>query len=183
MTHPAQAALLLVDIVDSAALAQRLGDSEMAAFRTAHDRQARDLVRQWGGREIDKTDGFLLMFSHAADALGCALAYHRALSELDEPISARAGIHVGPVTLRENDSADVALGAKPLELDGLAKPIVARVMATALGGQTLLTQTATLLGSGFRVDSIGRQPKPEGTHERHVRQPREHRVGKRPCAL
>ena len=60
----------------------------------------------------------------------------------DPPLKARAGLHVGPVILRENTSSDVALGAKPLEVDGLAKPTAARVMSLAQGGQTLLTAEA-----------------------------------------
>ena len=141
--RPAQeAALLLVDIVDSAALAARLGDGAMAAVWVAHDRLARDLVRDWRGREIDKSDGFLLMFATAADALGCAIGYHRALRGLQVPVHARAGIHVGAVSLRENTGDDIARGAKPLEVDGLAKPFAARVMGLARAGQTLLSAAA-----------------------------------------
>ncbi|MBK6472802.1 MAG: hypothetical protein IPF94_19395 [Betaproteobacteria bacterium] len=44
--------------------------------------------------------------------------------------------------LRENSADDVARGAKPLEVDGLAKPTAARVMSLARGGQTLLTPEA-----------------------------------------
>ena len=139
---PEQAALLLVDVVDSAALAERLGDEAMARLWAMHDRVARDLLRHWRGREIDKTDGFLLMFGSAGDGLGFALAYHGALAALPAPIRARAGLHVGPVTVRENAADDIALGAKPLEVDGLAKPVAARVMSAALGGQTLLTAAA-----------------------------------------
>jgi class 3 adenylate cyclase len=155
--HPDRpVALLLTDLVDSAALAQRLGDEAMARVWTGHDRVARDLLRIWRGREIDKTDGFLLVFAEAADALGCVLAYQRALHALETAIQAalppgdgapprlqaRAGLHVGEVTVRENPAADVALGAKPLEVDGVTKPLTARVMSTALGGQTLITAAA-----------------------------------------
>ncbi len=135
-------ALLLTDVVDSTRLSEALGDPAMAEVWAAHDRVARDLLPQWRGREIDKTDGMLLLFDTAADAVGYALAYHRALAGLAVPLQARAGLHVGPVILRENSAADVARGAKPLEVDGLAKPTAARVMALARGGQTLLTPEA-----------------------------------------
>ena len=135
-------ALLLTDLVDSAALASRLGDRLMTALWASHDRLARDLLRHWRGREIDKTDGFLLLFDQAGDALAYALAYHRALAGLPAPMLARCGLHVGAVSLRETPAGDVALGAKPLEVDGVAKLLAARVMATALGGQTLLTASA-----------------------------------------
>ena len=138
----APVALLLTDLVDSAALAQHLGDTAMNGLWAAHDRMARDLLRQWRGREIDKTDGFLLLFTVPADALGYVLAYHRALAAMQPPLKARAGLHVGQVTMRATPAADVALGAKPFEADGVSKPIAARVMSTALGGQTLLTPPA-----------------------------------------
>jgi predicted ATPase len=57
-------------------------------------------------------------------------------------LRARAGLHLGAVTVRETPAADVALGAKPLEVDGISKPLAARVMSAALGGQTLLTTPA-----------------------------------------
>ena len=135
-------ALLLTDVVDSTRLAEELGDAAMAEVWVAHDRVARVLLATWGGREIDKTDGMLLLFEAAADAVSYALALHSALGQLAVPLTARAGLHVGPVILRENAEADVARGAKPLEVDGLAKPIAARVMSIALPGQTLLTSEA-----------------------------------------
>jgi predicted ATPase/class 3 adenylate cyclase len=135
-------ALLLTDVVDSTKMAARIGDEAMAALWAAHDRVARDLLPQHGGREIDKTDGMLLMFEAAAPAVAYALAYQRALATLPTPLSARAGLHVGPVILRENSAEDVARGAKPIEVDGLAKPTAARVMSMARGGQVLLTPEA-----------------------------------------
>jgi predicted ATPase/class 3 adenylate cyclase/Tfp pilus assembly protein PilF len=150
-------ALLLTDIVDSTELASRLGDDEAAALNAAHDRLARDLLRVWRGREIDKTDGMLMLFDTAADAAGYALAYHRALAGLSVPMKARAGLHVGAVVLRTNNAEDVARGAKPLEVHGIAKPTAARVMALALGGQTLLTAEARagLAAPAFRVQTHG----------------------------
>ena len=135
-------ALLLTDVVDSTKMSEALGDEAMAAVWAAHDRVARDLLPPWRGREIDKTDGMLLLFEAANDAVQYAVAYHRALAALPVPLKARAGLHVGPVILRENSADDVARGAKPLEVDGLAKPTAARVMSLARGGQTLLTPEA-----------------------------------------
>lgn len=150
-------ALLLTDVVDSTKLSERIGDAAMAAVWAAHDRAARDLLPLWRGREIDKTDGMLLLFDAAADAAGYALAYHRALTTLPVPLQARAGLHVGPVILRENSAVDVARGAKPLEVDGLAKPVAARVMSVARGGQTLATSEAVqaLDGSALGLQSHG----------------------------
>ena len=149
-------ALLLTDVVGSTKMSEKLGDAAMAEVWAAHDRVARDLLPPWRGREIDKTDGMLLMFDAAADAVAYALAYHRALAALPVPLSARAGLHVGPVLLRENAAADVARGAKPLEVDGLAKPMAARVMSLANGGQTLLTPDA--------LDALGESPLARQSH-------------------
>ena len=150
-------ALLLTDVVDSTKLSESLGDEAMAVVWAAHDRVARDLLPRHHGREIDKTDGMLLLFEAAAEAVAYALEYHRALADLAVPLKARAGLHVGAVILRENSPEDVARGAKPLEVDGLAKPTAARVMSLARGGQTLLTSEArAALGeTGLRVQSHG----------------------------
>ncbi len=135
-------ALLLTDVVDSTRLSETLGDSAMAEIWAAHDRVARALLGPWRGREIDKTDGMLLLFDSCADAVAYAMAYHRALATLPMRLTARAGLHLGPVILRENAPDDIARGAKPLEVEGLAKPIAARVMSLARGGQTLLSAAA-----------------------------------------
>jgi predicted ATPase/class 3 adenylate cyclase len=135
-------ALLLTDVVDSTKLSEALGDAAMAEVWAAHDRVARDLLPACGGREIDKTDGMLLLFDSAACAVDYAHRYHQALAGMAVPLKARAGLHVGAVILRENTAEDVARGAKPLEVDGLAKPTAARVMSIARGGQTLLTAEA-----------------------------------------
>ena len=135
-------ALLLTDVVDSTELSESLGDTGMGMLWAAHDRLARDLLPVWRGREIDKTDGMLLLFEAAPDAVAYAIAYHRALAGLNPPLKARAGLHVGTVILRENNQPDVARGAKPLEVEGAAKVMAARVMSIANGGQTLLSADA-----------------------------------------
>ena len=150
-------ALLFTDIVDSTELSATLGEVRSAALWSAHDRIARDLLAARRGREIDKSDGLLAMFGCAADAVDYALAYHRALAGLDPPLAARAGIDLGPVSLRENTPADVARGAKAVEVEGLVKSIAARVMPIARGGQTLLSERArqALGATPARVQSHG----------------------------
>jgi len=139
---PATHVLLMTDLVDSTAWAQRLDDAAHAALWQAHDDTARALLARHHGREIDKSDGFLLLFEHPADALAFAGAYHAALAALPQPCAARAALHLGPLTLRSNDPAAVARGAKPLEVDGLAKPVTARLLSLAQAGQTLLSEAA-----------------------------------------
>lgn len=138
--------LLLIDLVDSTGLLARLGDSRAQETFAAHDQMARALLPHFEGREIDKSDGFLLLFDRPIQAVGYALAYHRGLDGLGErlglPLEARAGIHLGEVFLRENAPEEVAHGAKPLEVEGLAKHTVARVSGLAGARQTLLTHAA-----------------------------------------
>jgi predicted ATPase/class 3 adenylate cyclase len=150
-------ALLLTDVVDSTKMSEKLGDRAMAEVWLQHDRVARDLLPIWHGREIDKTDGMLLLFEQADDAVRYAHAYHQALATLPVPLKARAGLHVGPVILRENGAEDVLRGAKPLEVEGLAKPTAARIMSVAGAGQTLLSAEAraALPASELEVESHG----------------------------
>jgi len=148
-------ALLLTDVVDSTRLTVDIGDTRTADVFARIDRIARDLLREYDGREIDKTDGFLMLFDRSLDAVRYAVSLHDALEalsdELDTPVAMRAGIHSGEVVLRTNDPADVALGAKPIELDGLAKPVAARIMSLAGGGQTLLSRAASDLAERASV--------------------------------
>ena len=137
--------LLLCDLVASTQLVDRVGDAMASDLLARHDRVARDLLALRNGREIDKSDGFLLLFDRPIEAVRFALDYQGRLHELgaeaNATLRARVGIHVGEVVLRENAPADVARGAKPLEVEGLAKAIAARVMSLAGDGRILLTRT------------------------------------------
>ena len=75
-------ALLFTDLVDSTRRVAAIGDAAAAELWAAHDRGARDLIARLEGREIDRSDGFFLLFDSAADALGYALAWHVALRRL-----------------------------------------------------------------------------------------------------
>jgi class 3 adenylate cyclase/tRNA A-37 threonylcarbamoyl transferase component Bud32 len=151
--------VLLCDLVGSTKMVERLGDARAFELFGRHDRIARDLLQEHGGREIDKTDGFLLLFDRPIDGVRFAVSYHRALAALSQTqgteIAARVGIHLGEVYLRENPPEDVARGAKPLEVEGLAKPVAARLMSLALGGQTLMTRGAFDIGRRAAVDEAG----------------------------
>jgi len=134
--------VLLTDVVDSTSWHASVGDEVAARTWATHDRVARSLVRNWHGREIGRTDGFLLLFDTCDDALGFAWDYHDALGALEQPFAARVGVHCGPVVLRENSPSDVAAGATPYDVDGLAVPTAARIMSLARGGQTLFSADA-----------------------------------------
>ena len=138
--------LLLTDLVDSTGLVERLGDTPASELFREHDQLVLRLQQQWRGRLIDRSDGLLLLFERPVDGLGFALDYTRGLRELgkarDVELLARAGLHVGEVLTWKNSDAAVQVGAKPLEVEGLAKPMAARLMTLARPGQILLSAVA-----------------------------------------
>ncbi|MFC5570949.1 putative peptide modification system cyclase [Lysobacter yangpyeongensis] len=138
--------LLLTDLVDSMGLVERLGDGPASDLFRAHDRLVLQLQQQWRGRLIDRSDGLLLLFERPIDGLGFALDYVRGLADMGRSrgiaLHARAGLHVGEVLTWRNSDEAVSIGAKPLEVEGLAKPIAARLMAMARPGQILLSAVA-----------------------------------------
>lgn len=137
--------LVVSDLVDSTALMTELGDHEAADVIERHDQLARELLEREGGREIDKSDGFLLLFDDPDGAMRWVRGYHdglRALTTAAGPLRARAGVHLGEVVLRTNRARDVARGAKPIEVEGVAKVIAARLMAAAGPGRTFFSRAA-----------------------------------------
>ncbi len=155
-------ALVLSDLVDSTALVERLGDRAAVDLIRRHDRMTREILQRHGGREIDKTDGFLVFFERPIQAVLFALDYQRKLQtfakEVGQPLNARVGIHFGEVIVWENAPPDVAKGAKPVEIEGLAKPVAARLMALALPGQILVSAVAHSLAQRARMESGDRLP-------------------------
>jgi TolB-like protein/class 3 adenylate cyclase len=145
-SNPTIRTILLCDLVASTKLVERMGDSAAADLLARHDRIARGLLSTFNGREIDKSDGFLLLFERPIEAVRFAITYQAEIRELGaafgSEMASRVGIHLGEVVLRENPPEDVARGAKPLEVEGLAKAIAARVMSLAGNGRILLTRAA-----------------------------------------
>ena len=145
--------LLLTDIVDSTRTNAHWGDAAMAEVWAAHDRLTRDLLRSWRGREVGRSDGFIVVFDNVDDAVQFASAYHTGLAALERPLQARVGLHRGPMSMRENSAADISRGALPFEFNGIAISVAARVMAIAMGGQTLTTR-ATVDGLSETLASV-----------------------------
>ena len=144
--RPQLRTLVMTDLVDSTALIERHADEEAAQIIRQIDALARGLLREHRGQEIDKTDGYLLLFERTIDGVRYTLALHDKLAalavELGEDVQMRAAIHVGEVVLWSNPPEDVAAGAKPVEVEGLAKPVTARLMSLSHGGRTLLSAPA-----------------------------------------
>jgi len=146
---PQMRALLFTDLCDSLILVERIGDTAAAELFQQHDRLVLTLQQQWNGHQIDRSDGLFLLFERAIDALGFALDYQRGLKRLGEErgivLRARAGLHVGEVLTWENSPEAIRVGAKSLEVEGLAKPMAARLMALARPGQILMSAVAESL--------------------------------------
>ncbi len=137
--------LVITDLVASTRMTEELGDSRASEIFSSQDRLARDLLAQHNGIEVDKTDGFLLFFDRPIEAVNFSLAYHQALDELSKEVgfqvATRVGIHLGEVVVRNNTDEDIARGANEVEVEGFAKPFTSRLMALAVGKQTLLSHS------------------------------------------
>src|SRR4249919_2282829 len=146
---PVLRAVLLADLADSTAFVQHHGDARAATILQRMDLKIRDLLEFTGGRLIDKADGLLALFERPIQAVDFALRYQQALrqfsAEEGAQLAARVGIHVGELMTWSNSEQDVRAGAKPLEVEGLAKPVAARLMALALPGQILVSSMAQAL--------------------------------------
>ncbi len=160
VSAPTIRTLLLTDLCDSVALVERLGDRAAAELFRSHDLQVLQLQERWLGRLIDRSDGLLLLFERPLNAIGFAVDYQQVIARLGAAhgaeLKARAGLHVGEVLLWQNTREAVTAGAKPLEVEGLAKLLAARLMGLARPGQILLSAVAeSLARRSVRDDDSG----------------------------
>jgi len=134
-------AIVLLDIVGSTAFVQKVGPVKAARWLQYHDRLARSACYKHSGREIDRSDGFLMSFENMSEAVAFALEYNRKVSPKTR-LKARIGIHWGSIVEVHQDELYVGVGAKKVELEGIAKNIAARTMSLANPSQILLTKEA-----------------------------------------
>ncbi len=164
---PTLRTLVVADIVGSTNLLELLGDGPAAELFARHDAFLRATVEAHGGREIDKSDGALLLFDRPSEAVAFALAYQIGLfdvaGDLAVSMQARVGVHTGEVILRPNPPEAVAKGAKPLEVEGITKAIAARLSGLAQPNQVLLTRVTFDLA---RRATSGRAGFPTRVHWR-----------------
>jgi class 3 adenylate cyclase len=139
--------LLFTDVVDSTAIASRLGDVAWLDALSTHFEMARAQLEVFGGREIKTTgDGMLATFDGPAQALECAASIARRAHA--EGIEIRAGVHVGEVEAVDGDMRGVAVHA------------AARIMGEAGPGEVLVSETTRALASaaGFTFEDRGVHP-------------------------
>jgi len=95
-------AIIFTDVVGSTVLGQELGDERMEDLRRAHFNQSRKLIKQYNGREIKTIgDSFMAAFKSVDKALDYATALQT--NPGHEKVEIRAGIHIGSMTVEEND--------------------------------------------------------------------------------
>ena len=131
-------AFLFSDIEGSTARWERDRDAMASALRR-HDALLRDAIESCGGY-VFKTigDAFCAAFPTADAAIRAALSAHRGLAAEDfsavDGLRVRIAIHVGVAEERDGDYFGPTVNR------------VARLLATAHGGQTILSASATDLG-------------------------------------
>jgi len=139
--EPTFAIIAVIDLANSTRFIEKVGDRKAAEVFRVYDRIFRGLLIKYGGIEIDKTDGALLIFESIKDAVSYSLEYHT-LVEKHLKLQSRVGIHAGVVMMSSNSKIWISRGAKPIEVEGVHKSICARVCSLADPGQILMTQRA-----------------------------------------
>ncbi len=138
------ATVLFTDIVGSTDLMAQVGDDGWHRLVAAHHAAMRRQLRRFGGKEIDTAgDGFFASFDQPAQAVRAADAMLDEAARLG--LSVRAGVHTGEAEL---------IGPK---VGGIAVHIGSRVMATAAGGEVLVSSTVhdLVAGSGLEFADRG----------------------------
>ena len=101
--------VMFTDIVDSTALAERLGDQRWFGLLSEHNAIVREQVARHDGEEIkNQGDGFMVAFRSARRALLAAIDIQRALGahrreHPDHPVHVRIGLHTGEVVSEDGD--------------------------------------------------------------------------------
>lgn len=150
--------VLLSDIVKSTDLNAKVGNKRFAEIMQGHERMVLELLPQFNGRLIDRSDGFLLLFERPIDAARYALACHAELTnfskQVGEEIAERIGIDMGEVALTEKPATAI----KPLDVVGKTLSRAARISSAGRGGQTLLSKTAF---DAAREAAVGNETLPK----------------------
>lgn len=136
--------LLMTDIVDSTAMASRLGDADWKQVLLEHNGVVRAQLVRFGGTEVNTTgDGFLATFRSAVGALRCAAAIRDVLRTTG--VEVRAGVHTGEVEVIGTDIGGVAVHA------------AARIMALAGPSEVFVSFATVGLadGSGLEFETQG----------------------------
>jgi class 3 adenylate cyclase len=138
------ASILFTDIVGSTETAERVGDRAWRELIGQLNERTQFEVDRYRGRLIKTTgDGVLAVFDGAERTVRAAAAICLAAKAMG--IAIRAGVHTGEVEVRGDD------------LGGIAVHIAARVAASAVAGEILVSSTVKDLvaGSGIQFADRG----------------------------
>lgn len=169
---PQMRAVLCAALADSAGSLQR-NDAALGNDSTRRHRQiARDLLQRYNGEELAGDGAFLALFGRALDAVAFSLDLQRRLAsdscESARSPQARIGVHVGELVAWRTAPGGVAPGAGPVEVEGLARPVAARLMALAQPGQILLSGAAFNLAQRASIELADCESAPRWiTHGRY----------------
>lgn len=136
-------AIVFLDIINSTKFVQKHGAENAAIWFQVHDKLARNLVYRHRGREIDRSDGFMLSFDKLTDAIIFSLEYQKVIPK-KTPFNSRIGIHWTEIIEIHQEDKYTAVGAKSVELEGIGKATAARCMSLCQEKQVLLTKDAFL---------------------------------------
>ena len=122
-------AIVFTDIVGSTGLGEELKDMVMNEVRRLHFAQSRKLIQSYKGREIKTIgDSFMAAFRSVENALDYASALQTEPGH--EQVRLRAGIHIGPMQVEDDD------------VFGGAVNFAARVVSVIKGAEIWLSDRA-----------------------------------------
>lgn len=137
-------AILQSDIEGSTILVRELGDAKWADLLIEYGRLGANAVTTFGGRIVDQTgDGLMAEFEGPVNAIRAGQRLRALAAEVG--VNVRSGAHIGEVVEQAGS------------LRGVAVHVAARVMAAALGGEVLVSQTVKDIvgGSGLTFEDRG----------------------------
>ncbi len=151
------ATVLFVDVVDSTATLERLGDAAWRDLLAQHHETIQLELDRHRGREVDRAgDGLLALFDGPARAVECAAAIARRARAIG--LEVRAGLHTGEVELI------------PSGVRGLAVHVASRIAGLAGAGEVFVSATTHELvaGSTLAFEARGRHTLKGLAGEREV---------------
>ena len=134
------ASILITDLVDSTALASRVGAVRADELRREHFGLLRKAIEACEGREVKNTgDGLMVAFASSSAAVGCAVRMQQLMERrnrfADDKLHLRIGIGAGEATVEEGDYFGMpAVEATRLCDKALSDGILASAMARMMAG-------------------------------------------------
>jgi len=126
----ATATVMFTDVVASTELSESMGDEKWSRAIFDHFQSVNAIVEDQGGLQVKTLgDGGMYAFHSATAGVRAAVAIQRLLKDEDDGLRLRIGLHTGDLVPGDGDFV------------GLTVNKAARIAATAMGGQTLVSST------------------------------------------